>query len=458
MKYSKLAVESAADLRFGFAPFPVTTSKGLVIGGGTVYPELNFTLPPITIKEETLPEIEEHYAGIVRDALTRAVELGLKGLVFEFETLLEMTMQPAIGLSLVEIMHAICEEFRSTTGIVSEIRLTPNDVRDFERPPLQRSSRYLEPMFELFDKGARAGAEMLSIESTGGKEVHDDALMYCDVQSALFALSVLGVRDMHFLWKNIVRIAQGAGRLAGGDTACGFANTAMMLAEKRFIPRVFAAVDRVISVVRTLPAYEEGAVGPSKDCGYEGPYMKAIAGIPISMEGKTAACAHMSPVGNIASAAADLWSNESVQNVKLLGGMAPTIYLEQLAYDARLMNTAIRNGSAAALQRLFVESDEYTDPQALVLAPESVIEISKVIVASKNYVEAARDAALKSLEIIGEARNSGRLVLDERERDYASRIADELAEVPGEEGAFIEMMLPRIDGEKCILAEYGIKD
>ena len=34
---------------------------------------------------------------------------------------------------------------------------------------------------------------------------------------------------------------------------------------------------------------EEGAKGPDKDCGYEGPFLKAIAGIPISMEGKTAA-------------------------------------------------------------------------------------------------------------------------------------------------------------------------
>ena len=26
--------------------------------------------------------------------------------------------------------------------------------------------------------------------------------------------------------------------------------------------------------------------------GYEGPFLKAIAGVPISMEGKTAACIH----------------------------------------------------------------------------------------------------------------------------------------------------------------------
>src|ERR1035438_10450247 len=48
-------------------------------------------------------------------------------------------------------------------------------------------------------------------------------------------------------------------------------------------------------------------------------------GCSISMEGKSASCAHFSPIGNIASAMCDLWSNESVQNVRLLSGSAPEI-------------------------------------------------------------------------------------------------------------------------------------
>src|SRR5208282_1224008 len=223
----------------------------------------------------------------------------------------------------------------------------------------------MEAMLRLFEEGAEAGGEFLSIESTGGKEVHDDALLYTDAKGVVFALGVLGVRDMRFLWKQIADVARKTGVSAGGDTACGFANTAMVLAEKKYIPRVFAAFDRAVSIVRTLVAHEEGAVGPDKDCGYEGPFLKAITGIPISMEGKTSACAHMSPVGNVASAACDLWSNESVQNVKLLGGMAPTVYLEQLAYDARLMNESILQKSDATLQRLLVDSDIRLDPQAL---------------------------------------------------------------------------------------------
>ena len=456
MHFKSLAIDNAAGLKFGFAPRPVTTSHGLVIGGGTVYPELNFTLPPITISKTTMPEIREHYRSIIDGALTRAHELGQKGVVFEFETLLEMTMQPEIGIELTKIMAEVCAEHRVKNGIIGEIRLTPNDARDFERPPLLRSSKLLDSMYQLFRDGAVAGGDMLSIESTGGKEVHDDALMYCDIKGAMFGLTVLGVRDMQFLWKNIVQIAKETGRVAGGDTACGFANTAMVLAEKKYIPRVFAAIDRVISVVRTLPAYEAGAVGPSKDCGYEGPYMKAIAGIPISMEGKTAACAHLSPVGNIAAAMADLWSNESVQNIKLLGGYAPTVYMEQLIYDTRLMNTSIASGNAAVLQKLFVDSDIYTDPQALVLSPDAVIAISKEVVASKNHVEAGKRAALKGIELIRAAKKSGQLLIDDRETEYLDSMQEIISEIPDTESAFIEEMIPVIDTEKCILKEYGI--
>jgi methanol---5-hydroxybenzimidazolylcobamide Co-methyltransferase len=456
MKYSSLTIGRPEELRFGRAPHPVTSRRGIVIGGGAVYPELNFTLPTMHIEESTLPEIREHYRSIVTEALERSIELGVQGVVFEFETLLEMTLKPEMGIELVRIMNAVCEDYYATRGIRSAIRLTPNDTRDYDRPPLMRSGPRLDAMLQLFEEGARAGGEFLSIESTGGKEVHDDALLYTDAKGVVFALAVLGVRDMSFLWKKIISVAKRTGVAAGGDTACGFANTAMVLAEKKYIPRVFAAFDRAVSVVRTLVAHEEGAIGPDKDCGYEGPFLKAITGIPISMEGKTSACAHMSPVGNVAAAACDLWSNESVQNIKLLGGMAPTIYLEQLAYDARLMNESILQGSDSVLQKLLVDSDIRLDPQALVLSPSSVIAISKEIVDSKSHLEAALRAGTKALDIIEEAHKAGGLALTEREVEYIGRIRGEIADIPSDEGAFVEMMLPTLDTEKVRLKEYGL--
>jgi methanol--5-hydroxybenzimidazolylcobamide Co-methyltransferase len=410
------------------------------------------------VSQATLPEVKAHYRQIVGEALRRARELHAPGLLFEFETLLEMTMTPSIGVELVELMNELCEEAWQKHGFRSEIRLTPNDSRDFDRPPRMRTSRHLDAMFELFERGAAAGGDLLSIESTGGKEVHDEALLLCDIQAVTFALAVLGVRDMRQLWKRIVEVARRTGRIPGGDTACGFGNTAMVLAEKGFIPKLFAALVRVISVVRTLVAVEEGALGPDKDCGYEGPYLKAITGIPISMEGKTAACAHSSPVGNIAAACADLWSNESVQNVKLLGGFAPTVYLEQLEYDARFLNRAIRDGRSTVLkvQELQIESDVHLDPQAFVLAPRNVVDIAGEMVRARTHVEAARRGALRALELIEAAVKDGSLLCADQERPWIARLRDELQEIPDEESAFVEQMMPRLDLSKTIPAEYGL--
>jgi methanol--5-hydroxybenzimidazolylcobamide Co-methyltransferase len=443
---------------FGTAPKPVKTRRGLEIGGGQVYAELNFTLPVMSINDSTLNRVYEHYREIAEGALERALHLNSKGVVLEFETLLEMTKTPSIGVEIVKIMNGICEDYFQKHGLISEIRLTPNDLREFERPAKQRSSKLLEPMMELFERGMLAGGDLLSIESTGGKEVSDEALMMCDIKRIVFALAVLGVRDMQFLWQKIVSLAKVHGKIAAGDSACGFGNTAMVLAEKKYIPKVFAALVRVISVVRSIVAIEEGATGPDKDCAYEGPFLKAITGIPISMEGKTAACAHLSPIGNIASACADLWSNESVQNIKLLSGMAPTAYLEQLEYDVRLMNEARHAGKMhrQILQQLLVASDVYTDPQALVLSPENVIRISKQLVKGDSYVANARNGALAALDIIEEALQSGKMRLPEMETYYIPILRDDLNSIPDSESDFIEMMMPLLDQSKFILTEYGL--
>jgi methanol--5-hydroxybenzimidazolylcobamide Co-methyltransferase len=230
----------------------------------------------------------------------------------------------------------------------------------------------------------------------------------------------------------------------------------MVLAEKQYIPRVMAAIDRVLAVVRSLVAVDEGATGPDKDCGYEGVYLKAIAGIPISMEGKTAACAHSSPVGNISAAACDLWSNESVQNIKLLGGMAPTVSLEQLAYDARLMNAAVTEDSKSMLQRLMVNSDAHRDPQAFILAPENVIPIAQTIVSSRNPIDGAVSGALEALSRIENAVAGGSLRLPERETTWIELIRSQLSTIPREESSFIDEMLPVIDKGKVDLKGYGL--
>ena len=131
----------------------------------------------------------------------------------------------------------------------------------------------------------------------------------------------------------------------------------------------------------------------------------------MAMEGKTSACAHLSPMGNLAAACCDTWSNESVQNIKLLGGMAPTCYMEQLAYDCRLMNTARSHGkeSARQLQRWLVESDVATDPQAFIISPESAVELAQAIVASDSHYHAGVAVARKAVDLLRSAHANGKL-------------------------------------------------
>ena len=458
MKYRQLAISNTDDLRFGISPNPVTTRRGLVIGGGTVYPELNFTMPSIEVSLANLPELRKQYSEIAQGALQRALDLHSPGLVLEFETVVEMTLEPEIGITLVKEMNQHCEDFYQKHGLKSEIRLTPNDLRDFDRPPKPRSSSYLDPMMELFEQGALAGSDLLSIESTGGKEISDDALMMCDIKQVIFSQAVLGVRDMQMLWGKIVELALRIDKIPAGDTACAFGNTAMVLAEKKFIPKVFAAITRVATVVRSLIAYEMGAKGPNKDCGYEGPFLKSIAGVPISMEGKSAACAHFSSLGNITAACADLWSNESVQNIKLLSGMAPTVSMEQLEYDVRLMNTASRTGidSVKNLQHLFIASDSYFDPQAFILDPKNVILISKEIVKGETYLDATVRGCLTALNLIEEGIQTGQLKNDEKETSWLELIRSGIESIPSTEEQFVAEMEPLIDSTKINLHEYGL--
>jgi methanol--5-hydroxybenzimidazolylcobamide Co-methyltransferase len=456
--FSQLAIPEPAGLLFGLAPKPLVTRRGLAIGGGCVYPELNFTLPPMFVDATTMPEVRGHYRQIITGALQRAVELEAPGLVIEFETLPPMTENPAWAIELTRILLDAMAEAHEKHGLKTVLRITPNDTREMERPPRMRSGPLYEAMLAAFDGCAAAGAELLSIESVGGKEVHDEALMMGDIEGVLFGLCVLGVRDMRFLWTQLNQIARKRGVHCAGDTACGFANTAMVMAEQKMIPRVFAAVVRAVSAVRTLVCYECGAVGPGKDCGYENPILKAITGFPMAMEGKTAACAHLSPLGNIAAATCDTWSNESVQNIKLLGGMAPTCYVEQLIYDCRLMNEALADGRDAALlyRKWMIASDAHRDPQAFVLAPENVIAIAGTIVREPNHYAAGKAAALTALRLMREAHADGALKILPREVSYLDRLRKTLEALPSGEAEFIDRMMARVDTTKFVAADYEI--
>ncbi|WP_041668821.1 methanol--corrinoid methyltransferase [Acetobacterium woodii] len=456
--FNKLAISKLDDFVYGSCPNPVTTKSGMVIGGGLVYPELNFTLPGMDVNDATMDKAARIYTDIITTSLQRAAELKSPGVLIEFETIPDFTEVPAYGRRINQILIDEIKAAADKYGLKATLRTTPNDLREMSRPPVMRGGKYWDTMLELFNNCAKDGTDFLSIESTGGKEIHDDALVKADIRKSILAMGVLGCIDMEFLWAEIVKICDAHDCLPAGDSACGFANTAMVLAEKGFIPRSFAAVVRVVAVPRSLVAFEQGCVGPDKDCAYEGPYLKAITGCPISMEGKTAAPAHMSPVGNVAACVCDVWSNESIQQVLLLSGMAPVVGMEQLIYDCRLMNAATAKGQQFMMRDLLSDSDASLDPQAYVLSPEVVLRISAEIVKATpdGHLAMTIAAARGAIEEIKAGITSGKVQADKRDMKWLDKMSRQIDTIPNDPHEFYKMMEPELDLTTFTASEYGL--
>ncbi len=430
-----LAISRPEDLTYGIAPKPVTCGNGLVVGGGKVFPEVNLTLPPMTIDEAKMAEICGLYRKAVQEVLERADALQVGGLMLEFEHLPPMTHRPEWGARITRVLREALDEGIRKYGLNLALRVTPVDIREPQEGKMVNVEQETATLLESFRLCAEAGADLLAIESTGGKEVTDSALMECDLAGMIKGLAVIGAPDCFALWKEIARIAATAPRpcVASGDTACGFANTAMVLADRGFIPRVFSAVVRSMSVVRSLPAFLAGGVGPGKDCGYENIVCKAITGAPVAMEGRGATFAHLSPIGNVAAVSADLWSNESIEITRTLSGSAVVASFEALVYDCRLLNTARERGGEAGARNLrdwLALSDSQLDPQAWVLTPEFSIELAKINVDSATPYEAARRSAAATLEGIARAIAAKKLALPGQELSWVDNLRQDVDALP----------------------------
>ena len=455
-QYNSLAYPTVQEMSFGIAREPVTTSLGVEIGAGAVLPEVNFTLPMMSINESTIDEIRSIYASIVEKVLKRAVDLQQNALVLEFEQLYEMTLKPDWGARITADMRQVMEQFHQKHGLKSALRVTVADIREKDSPPLMRSGEPMKTMLAAFDLCAVAGADILAIESTGGKEITDRAMLEGDIAGLVYGLGVLAQRDMAYLWDKIVEIAGKHGVIPGGDTACGFANTAMQLAHTRMLPKVLAATVRLMSAPRSLVAVERGARGPLKDCGYENPIIKAITGVPIAMEGKSSACAHFSPLGNIAASVCDLWSNESVQDVRLLSGSAPEAFFEILTYDCRLMNVALESGHAALLQEMFKQSDYRLDIQALVMDMDVMYETARRIVEAGPDGYARTVAATNvALEVLLRAKEEDQVPFSRMETRWLGKIENAIRALP-EDSAELRARLNPEYLDLFLPAEYGM--
>jgi methanol--5-hydroxybenzimidazolylcobamide Co-methyltransferase len=439
ISYTTTAYDKLDDFVYAHAVHPVTLKNGISIGGGTLYPEVNFTLPTMLITDETFPEVLRIYKEIATGISTRANVLQVPGFVAEIELLPPTTFNPKWGIEIAKTVVDVIKENEAKTGMKGAVRITPVDIREGRDVEHMWHGKHWDSVLETFEGSAKAGAELLAIESVGGKDVHDEGLMYADIGKVIFSYSALGCPDMEKLWTEIVRIADAEGVIPSGDTACGFANTSMVLADKDYIPDVFAAIDRVVAAVRTLVAVQVGAKGPDKDCGYEGVYLKAITGTPISMEGRVAAVAHLSHIGNIAICLADLWSNESIQHIKLLADYSEVVSFEQLAYDVRLMNEATKRGKETALllRDLNADTDSPYNATGYILRPDVVLDISKKLVQVEDtYFKRLKAAAALAAEALRDGSQSGRLNLSEKELKQLDKVSKAIDAIPDDEQEF----------------------
>ena len=74
-RYRELAIADEKNLVFGTAPKPLDCGFDLRIGGGLVFPEVNFTLPAIEVNASTWSDVLGHYREIATGVVRRAVAL-----------------------------------------------------------------------------------------------------------------------------------------------------------------------------------------------------------------------------------------------------------------------------------------------------------------------------------------------------------------------------------------------
>lgn len=452
-RYTKMAYAKPDDMVFGTAKTPVSYGLGIKVGAGRVIPEINYAPRPGT---EVTPErfTKEYVDYITRDAIERAVTLGFPDLQLETEWVFQMGNDPKFGRPVVEGQKALCEDLNKKYGINLAVRHTIPDMREAEngmRTGMDKLHHYPEKVLEAAEVACEAGADVLSCETMGGKEVVDYGIMNGDIKACLFGIGVLGSRDMDWIWQEYVKIAKKHKVVAGGDTNCSGANVSMFMAGgflDNDVPKTFSAVTRAIAAARTLCAWEAGAVGPDKDCGYEGPIVKAIAGKPTAQEGKNCQCAHADLQGNLMAQCCDLWSNESVEYHPEFGGSSVQCWLGSIGYEVSLMNTAIAMGQEKNLRDMYMFSDRFRGPEGYILSYDNAYKIGEAIVSNgdSHYLR-AKAAALTSANLVNEAYSNGTLQLTISQKDMLKKMIKVLSSLPDEEDKFIQDCVQQYSAE-----------
>ena len=231
-RYTKMEYGSPDEMVFGESKYPVSYGLGQVVGAGVVVPEINFAPRPGAEKNpESLRR--EYVDYITKDILDRAVTLGFPTVQLENEHIFQMVNEPQkYAKPVVAGQKELMQKYYDEYNIALSIRHTLADPRLAEeglRPGMDKKHNYPEKCIQSIEVAAENGADLLSIESTGGKEMADYAILRQDIRGWLFGVGYLGSIDMAWLWPQIVDIAKKNKIVPGGDTNCAGANTSMFM-------------------------------------------------------------------------------------------------------------------------------------------------------------------------------------------------------------------------------------
>ena len=441
-RYTSMAYKDADELVFGHAQQPVSYGFGIKIGAGYVIPEINYAPRPGAEKDSE--KLRKEYVDYIsKDILNRAVTAGFPNVQLETEWVSQMN-QEKLSAPVVEGQKAICEKYHEEYGVNCAVRHTIPDQREADEglKPGMGGRSYPEKLFECAEIACENGADNLSCETVGGKEFADYAVTNGDITAFLFGVGYLGSLDMTYVWQEFADIAKKNKAVAGGDTNCSGANVSMFMAGGYLdndVQRTFSAVTRAISAARTLVAWECGAAGPDKDCGYEGPIAKAIAGKPCAQEGKNCQCAHADLQGNLMAQVCDLWSNESVEYHPEFGGTSVQCWLGSIGYEAALMNTAIQLGQEKTLRDLYMYADRTRGPEGYVLAYDNAYKVGQAIAENGNdlYLR-AKAAGLTGAKIIMNGYETKELALTNKQLDTLKSIIKTLEGLTDETDKIVE--------------------
>ena len=441
-RYTSMAYKDADELVFGHAQQPVSYGFGIKIGAGYVIPEINYAPRPGAEKDSE--KLRREYVDYIsKDILNRAVTAGFPNVQLETEWVSQMN-QEKLSAPVVEGQKAICEKYHEEYGVNCAVRHTIPDQREADEglKPGMGGRSYPEKLFECAEIACENGADNLSCETVGGKEFADYAVTNGDITAFLFGVGYLGSLDMTYVWQEFADIAKKNKAVAGGDTNCSGANVSMFMAGgflDNDVQKTFSAVTRCISAARTLAAWESGAVGPDKDCGYEGIICKSIAGKPTAQEGKNCQCAHCDLQGNLIAQACDLWSNESVEYHPEFGGTSVQCWLGSIGYEAALMNTAIQLGQEKTLRDLYMYADRTRGPEGYVLAYDNAYKVGQAIAENGNdlYLR-AKAAGLTGAKIIMNGYETKELALTNKQLDTLKSIIKTLEGLTDETDKIVE--------------------